>query len=115
MNIPQMFTHFQATRRRLKDIPRKTFVLGFQLSKYQDRWYPIPIIQSFISSYYQVCFYCEHCKKFHFHGRGYPNDSDRSGDGHRSPHCNKENSPFAFTGYYLQLNQSESGRTLENG
>ncbi len=41
-------------------------------------------------------FYCDFCKKYHFHGLG---------EGHRIAHCHNDKSPFNEKGYIITLNK----------
>jgi hypothetical protein len=80
---------------KIKDIPKHTEVLNFEIYITSDcSIWRIPIIKCYKISYCQCAFYCSHCKKIHKHGLG---------NGHRSAHCNKENSPFEITGYSLEV------------
>jgi len=85
-------------------IPKKTIILGFEKHYLKNKCYNIPIIQSFICNDFQVCFYCNFCLRFHYHGRSY----NGIGDGHRSCHCALQESPFYQTGYILKLNQEQT-------
>ena len=53
----------------------------------------IPIINAEISDKLHIRFYCDHCKRFHYHGRG---------NGHRVAHCHDPKGPYAGTGYILR-------------
>lgn len=63
---------------------KKTFIVGYERE--------FPVVVTFNTEGIRQMFYCDKCKKLHFHGEG---------DGHRSAHC------FVDDGYkkgYILLN-----------
>lgn len=71
---------------------KQTVILGYDGK--------IPIIEVTQANDYQVCFYCEFCKKIHLHG-----GNGEDANGHRCAHCHNEFSPFDDKGYILQFKQ----------
>lgn len=82
---------------KLSKIPKKTIILGFETSFFENEIYFVPKIQTFQTSFYQMAFYCEHCKKLHYHGLG---------DGHRHAHC-EDIKPLFLRGYILKLKEEK--------
>lgn len=52
----------------------------------------IPIVLCEKSGTDQFRFYCQYCRRYHYHG---------AAEGHRVAHCINDTSPFQSTGYYL--------------
>lgn len=77
-------------------MPVGTFILGYE-EKADGR--KIPIIAVLRSKTDTLFFFCEHCGRDHVHGGcgGFG-----KGDGHRSAHCKKPNSPYDRLGYILK-------------
>ncbi len=46
-------------------------------------------------------FFCDHCQATHFHGPI---------AGHRQAHCLSPNSPYANTGYFLELKPEQTAK-----
>jgi len=55
----------------------------------------IPEVMASLDSRGRLVFFCIYCRTKHYHGAGY---------GHRQAHCEKPNSPYRKTGYYLVPN-----------
>jgi len=65
----------------------KTTILGY------ENGFPVILAEKEPNGV-QWSFYCEYCRRRHYHGKG---------EGHRGAHCT-EDSPFKETGYIITLN-----------
>lgn len=84
----------------------------------------VPVVKTYDDEQYHLIFYCIHCQKIHYHGRGGPNYHQEKGRngmaGHRVSHCVTMNSPFRNHGVILDVidtcknidTQKRDGRTL---
>jgi len=73
-----------------------------EFEKIQGRLYPV--VRCKLNRYGQWFFYCPYCKKNHNHGPV---------EGHRSPHCSNDKSPYYKSGYIIKLEQEPPQSHLE--
>jgi hypothetical protein len=64
----------------------------------------IPVVKAYDDESYSIHFWCNHCRKWHIHGRGGKDVPYREGRvGHSLAHCTSINSPYNQNGVILNV------------